>query len=89
MYSRGGVVATSFKVARRTRRDDERSFSILKHTTSIFYPYYISYSQKEIFMSSIPQKTELENVNFCPCQNFFVHFLEELKKQTKCPFKIN
>ena len=53
MYSRGVVVATCFKVARRTRRDDERSFSILKHRTSIFYPSYVSIIGDEPFAHSL------------------------------------
>ena len=42
-------------------------------------------------VSSILQKNELENFNFCPSlmgQKFFVCYLEELKK-TKSPFEIN
>ena len=41
-------------------------------------------------VSLIVPKNELENSNFCPSlmgQNFFVRFLEELKK--KCPLEIN
>ena len=51
----------------------------------------VSWSRKEILVSSILPKNELENVNFCPSllrQKFFVHFLGELKK-TKNPLEIN
>jgi hypothetical protein len=50
-----------------------------------------SFSQKEILVSSILLKNELENVNFCPSllgQKFVVCFLGELKK-SKSSFKIN
>jgi hypothetical protein len=50
-----------------------------------------SYSQKEILVSSILPKNELENVDFCPSllgQTFFDLFLGELKKP-KIPFEIN
>ena len=43
-------------------------------------------------MSSVLPKNNFGNSNFCPSlleQKFFLCFLEELKKQTKCPFKIN
>ena len=52
MYSRGVVVATCLKVARRTRRDDERSFSILTHRTSILHPSYVSTIEHEPFAHS-------------------------------------
>ena len=45
---------------------------------------------KEIFVSSILQNNELENLNICPGileQNFFDCILEELKTP-KCPFEI-
>ena len=43
----------------------------------------VSESRKEILVSSILPKNELENVCFCPSlrgQKFFVRFLGELKK---------
>ena len=50
-------------------------------------PLYImwpSFSQKEILVSSVLPKNELENVNFCPSllgQKFFISFCGELKNQ--------
>ena len=52
----------------------------------------ISLSQKEILLSLILPKNELEKFNFCPSllgQNFFVIFLEEWKNKSKSPFEIN
>ena len=47
------TLATCFKVARRTR-DDERSFSILKHRPSIFFsPSYVSTIGNEPFAYSL------------------------------------
>ena len=46
---------------------------------------------KEILLSSILPKNELENINFRPSlleQKFFVRFLGEFKK-SKSPFEIN
>ena len=51
----------------------------------------VSYSGKEILVSSILPKNKLENVNFCPCllgQKFIVSLLGELKK-LKSSFEIN
>ena len=51
----------------------------------------VIYSRKEILVSSIIPKNELENVDFCPSllgQKLFVRFLEELKK-SKSSFEIN
>ena len=48
----------------------------------------VSYSRKEILVSSNLPKNELVNLNFWPSllgQKFFVQFLEELKKE--CSFQ--
>ena len=51
----------------------------------------VSWSQKEILVSSILPKNKFENFNSCPSllgQKIFFQFLEELKR-TKSPFEIN
>ena len=59
--------------------------------TPAFLDLKVSKSRKEMLVSSILPKNELEIFNFCPSllgQKFFVRFLEELKKP-KSLFEIN
>ena len=60
-------------------------FYLIQDIPSTWSVLKVSYSRKEILVSSILSKNELENVNFCPSllrQKFFVRFLGELKNQT-------
>ena len=64
-----------------------KNFEKIQHT---LFTLKVNKCRKEILGSSILPKNILENFHFCPSrlgQNFFVHFLEELKKP-KCSSEI-